>query len=175
MKKIFRSLLSLILFLCTVMACNAAPMSGGRIKVASQGVTDVTAAFGKTQISVKITTHEVEIGKPSDKWPQKKLSSCTYSRFPCSLVDYVEISVNGNTLFLARSVYADLADVVEASLRQNKKGQFVLTLGGGDASESYTVEAEFDGNLVRQRIFMSNEAGQIMQKTIYFAPQSMND
>lgn len=171
MKKIiFRGLLSIVL--CAAMVCNAA---SGRIKVASQGVTDIAAAFGKTQVSVQITTHEVGIGKPSDERPKKILSSCTYSRFPCSSVDYVEISVNGNTLFVARSVYADLADVGEASLRQNKKGQFVLTLGGGDASESYTVEITFDRNLVRQRTFMSNEARQIMQKTIYFAPQAMND
>lgn len=173
MRKIFRGLL--IIVLCTVMVCNAAPLSDGRVKVASHGVTDVTTAFGKTQVSVKITTHEVDIGKLSDEWPQKRLSSCTYSRVPCSLVDYVEISVDDNVLLLARSVYADLADVGVASLRQKKKGQFVLTLGGGDASESYTVEVAFDKNLVRQRTLVSNEARQVMERTIYFAPQSMNE
>lgn len=172
MKNIFRSLLSIVF--CSVLACNAAPLSNGRIKVASQGVTDVTAAFGKTQVSVKITTHELEIGKPSDERPTKILSSCTYSRIPCSPIDYLEIFVNGSTLFVARSVYADLADLGEASLHKNKNGQFVLTLIGGDASESYTIDIAFDGSLVRQRTFMSNESAQIMQKTIYFASHSMN-
>jgi len=173
MRKIFRGLLGIVL--CAAMVCNATPLTGSRAKVVSQGVTDVAAAFGKTQVSVKITTHEMNIGKPSDERPQKMLSSCTYSRFPCSLVDNVEISINGNVLFVARSVYADLADVGEASLRQKKKGQFVLTLGGGDASESYTVEITFDESLVRQRMFMSNEARQVMERTTYFAPQSMNE
>lgn len=173
MKKMFRGLLGIVF--CTGMVCNAGPLAGSRVKVASQGVTDVAAVFNKTQISVKIRAHEVEIGKSSDERPPKIFSSCTYSRIPCSPVDYVEISVNGNAMFVARSVYADLADVGEASLRQDKKGQFVLTLGGGDASESYTVEVAFDKNLVKQRTFMSNEAGQIMQKTIYFSPKTMND
>ena len=82
--------------------------------------------------------------------------------------------MNGNALFVARSVYADLADVGIASLHKKKKGQFVLTLCGGDASESYTLEITFDENLVRERTLISNEARQIMQKTTYFASQSMN-
>lgn len=173
MRTVLRSLLSVAF--CTVMVCNAAPLPDGRIKVTSQGVTDVAAVFGKTHVSVKITTHELDIGKLSDEWPEKRLSSCTYSRVPCSLVDYVEISVDGSALLVARSVYADLADVGVASLSQKKKGQFVLTLGGGDASESYTVEVEFNNNLIRQRIFVSNEARQVMEKTTYFSPQSLNN
>jgi hypothetical protein len=169
MRAVFRNLLGVAL--CAVMVCNAAPSTGSETKVASNGVTDVTAAFGKNQVSVKITTHEVDIGKPSDPRPEKIFSSCTYSRFPCSPVNYMEILVNGNALFVARSVYADLADVGVASLRQTKKGQFVLTLAGGDASESYTVEVTFDENLVRQRTLTSNEARQVMQRTTYFSSQ----
>ena len=163
MRKIFRSVLVFGVVLATAMVCGAEPLDANQAKVVSQGVTDVTAAFGKTQVVVKITTHGVDIGKPSDKWPQKRLSSCTYSRFPCSLVDYVEVSVNGLALFVARSVYADLADVGIASLHKKKKGQFVLTLRGGDASESYTVEVMFDENLVRERTLVSNQARQVMQ------------
>lgn len=160
--------------LCTVTVCNAAPSTSSQTKVASQGTTDIAATFGKTKVSVKITTRELAIGKPSDERPSKILSSCTYSRFPCSLVDYMEIAINGNAVFVARSVYADLADLGTVSLRQKKKGQFVLKLGGGDASESYTVEVTFDENMVRQRTFSSNEARQVMQKTTYFDSQSMN-
>lgn len=172
MKKIFHGLMGIAL--CTITICHAAPQVDF-VKVAPQGTTDVTAAFGKTRVSVKITTHEVDIGKPSDPWPEKKLSSCTYSRFPCSPVDYMEISVNGNILFVARSVYADLADIGVASLRQEKRGQFVLILGGGDASESYTAEVIFDGNMVKQRTVKSNEAQRIMQSTTYFASPSMDN
>lgn len=166
MKKIFLGLLGIIL--CAVMVCNAAPLAGSETKVASKGVTDVAAAFGKTQVSVKITTHEVDIGKPSDPRPGKILSSCTYSRVPCSLVDYMEIFVNGKALLMSRSVYADVADVSVASLRQKKKGQFVLTLSGGDASESYSVEVTFDKNEVRQRALISGLDELVSERTTYF-------
>ncbi len=136
--------------------------------IASRGVTNVKASFGKTNISVKITTHEIDIGKPSDGRPDLISSNCTYSRYPCSNVDDLEISVNGKDLFVARSVYADLADLNKAVLRVNNKRQYILKLVGGDASESYTLEVTFDGGLVRQRTLTSNEARHVMQKTSYF-------
>jgi hypothetical protein len=52
--------------------------------------------------------------------------------------------------------------------------QVVLTLGGGDASESYFVEVTFDGKLVKQRVVISNEDRQVMQKTTYFESEPMN-
>lgn len=172
MRKIFFYLFSIVLG--AVVVCNAVPLTGNQAKVASQGVTDVATVFGKTEVAVKITTHEVDIGKPSDGQPQKRTNSCTYSRFPCSQIDYLEIFVNGNALFVARSVYADLADVNEASVNRKKKGQYVLTLNGGDASESFTVEIMFDENRVKKRTFMNNEAREIMQETTYFSTQPLD-
>jgi hypothetical protein len=78
-EKNFRSLLVFGVVLAAAMVCGAAPLDANHAIVASQGVTSVTAAFGKTEVVVKITTHEVDIGRPSDEWPQKRLSSCTYS------------------------------------------------------------------------------------------------
>lgn len=166
MKKIFRGLLGITL--CFVMTSNAVSLTSTPAKIASKGTTVVDAAFGKIQVSVKITTREVDIGKPSDPRPEKILSSCTYSRVPCSLIDYMEISVNGNSMFVARSVYADLADVSVANLRQRKKNQFVLILSGGDASEGYSVEITFDKNAVKQRVFISGLDGLVLQRTTYF-------
>jgi hypothetical protein len=173
MKKIISYALLGITF-CISASCSAASVSVNSVKIASKGETLVSATFRKTQVVAKITNHEVDIGKPSDAWPEKRMSSCTYSRRPCSPIDYLEILIDGNPLFVARSVYADLADVNTASLGQ-EKGKFVLILNGGDASESYTVEISFDGQQVKQRIFRANESGQVMQKTIYFVPDSMNN
>ena len=142
--------------------------------LASKGVTEIKSTFGKTQVLIKITNHEFEIGKPSDQRPKQILSSCTYARFPCSPVDYLEIFVNGQPLFVARSVYADLADVNKAKL-QRKKGQFILTLDGGDASESFTLALFFDEQLIKKRILKSNEANQVLQETTYSAPKAMDD
>ncbi len=162
------------IFLCSSVACYASSEKIIREEVSSSGMTSVNASFGHTNISVKIKTHEIDIGKPSDGRPDKISSNCTYSRYPCSNVDDLEISVNGSNLFVARSVFADLADLIGVTLQQNRRGQFVLTLGGGDASESYSVEVTFDGKLVRQRALISNEGRQVMQKTTYFESEPMN-
>ncbi|WP_157128350.1 hypothetical protein [Cupriavidus sp. USMAA2-4] len=173
MKNLLREVFGI--FLCAAIFSSEASSVGNRINVATQGVTDVSATLGKNQISAKITTHEIDIGKASDTLPKKRLTSCTYSRFPCSPVDSVEISVNGNSLFVARSVYADLADLIDASLRQNGNGNFLLTLRGGDASESYTIEIMFDKGLVRQRRLIDNLNKQVLQRTTYFTSQTMDE
>jgi hypothetical protein len=165
MRMIFIGLLGI--FLCTNTSYASSQSAIGE-NIASRGVTIVKASFGKTNVSVKITTHEIDIGKPGDGRPDLISSNCTYSRYPCSTVDDLEISVNGKDLSVARSVYADLADLSKAVLRVNKKKQFILKLVGGDASESYTLEVTFDGGLVRQRTLTSNEAQHVMQKASYF-------
>ena len=85
MKEMFRIALSIAL--CAVMICNAAPLAVDKKNVASLGTTEIANSFGKIHVSVKIETHEVDIGRPSDPWPERRVSSCTHSRFPCSLVE----------------------------------------------------------------------------------------
>lgn len=159
---------------CLVMVCGSAQGLDNWLPVATEGVTAFHSAFGKKQVVVKMTSHEVEIGKPSDPRPEKVLSSCTYARFPCSLVDYLEISVNDKPLFVARSVYADLADVNKVNVQQ-QKGVFILTVDGGDASESYRVKVIFDEQSIRKRILMNNETGQVLQETIYAVQKTMDE
>lgn len=144
--------------------CNA---DQNWLPVASSGSTTVKSAIGKTHALVKITNHEVEIGEAGSPRPEKILSSCTYSRHPCSVVDYLEIAVDGKPLFIYRSVYADLADVNRVSLQQ-KNGQFTLTLEGGDASESYRAEILFTSKLILKRIITNSESGEVAQETRYF-------
>jgi len=89
------------------------------------------------------------------------------SRMPCSVVDGMTVSVNAEALFIPRSVFCDLADVGAASLHTTGKG-WVLTLTGGDASESYGVTIEFDATAVHRRTLTAAEAGQKLQETNYY-------
>jgi hypothetical protein len=70
-------------------------------------------------------------------------TNCTYSRYPCSIVDGVDIVVNGSSLFVPRSAFSDLADLIDAELKVGGKNH-VLRLGGGDASDTYVATIEFD-------------------------------
>ena len=135
--------------------------------VVPNGETVIVAKSAKLNVRVKIITHEVDIGKPSDKRPEVNRSSCTYSRYPCSIVDGIDISVNDKPLFVPRSVFCDLADLINAEVRieQNKS---ILTLIGGDASESYIVKIEFDKDRIKRRSLAPGEApNEPLQETTY--------
>jgi len=75
----------------------------GQFIVASKGETVVEAKSVNLKVRVVIRTHELQIGKPSDKIPGVIRSSCTYSRYPCSPVDYIDIFVNNNPIIFPRS------------------------------------------------------------------------
>lgn len=121
-----------------------------RSPIASNGDTIIVADSAKLNVRVKIITHEMQIGIPSDKRPDVIRSGCTYSRYPCSVVDYIDISVGGKPLFIPRSVFCDLSDLNTADVRIDQK-KSILTLTGGDASESYIVKIEFDTERVKRR------------------------
>ena len=159
-----RKFILALLFSCICSA--AAPITLNPGKIASQGATKIARIFGKDAINVAIIAHELNIGKSSDEAPKQRLTSCTYSRMPCSLVDLVEIFVNGTALYIPRSVFSDLADVSRGDVKKVGKS-FILSLHGGDASESYTVNIIFDKQRIRQRNFISDLDRQITEKTTY--------
>lgn len=139
----------------------------GQFVIASKGETVVVAKSAKFNAQVKIRTHEVQIGKPSEKRPDVIRSSCTYSRYPCSVVDGIDIFVNGEQIFVPRSVFCDLADLNTAEIKIGQK-ESILTLHGGDASESYFVKIEFDAQRVKcRRKFSSMAPDKASQETVY--------
>ena len=160
--------IQLLSYLAIVLVAGCAHASQSLLSVASQGETFVTTAAGKLNVQVKIITHEVHIGKPSDGRPSVIQSNCTYSKYPCSIVERVEITVDNNPLFIPRSVFSDLADLNSAEVKANDNG-VVLTLYGGDASESYIVKIAFDAEKVKSRILSSAMSpDQPLQETTYY-------
>jgi hypothetical protein len=141
--------------------------STAQTPVASQGTTILTRAVGTLHVQVKIATHEVQIGKPGDPRPTVIDSSCTYSRFPCSIVDRIEIAVNQRPLYIPRSVYCDLADLNTVAISAGKAGA-VLTLVGGDASEAYTAKIAFGaGHVTKRSLYSGMSPQQPLQETTY--------
>jgi hypothetical protein len=135
--------------------------------VKSAGETVIAGSYTNLAIRVKIAMHEVIIGKPSDGRPEAIRSNCTYSRYPCSVVDYIDINVNGKSIFVPRSAFSDLADLNSAEIYASKESA-TLMLFGGDASESYTLKILFNAERVKGRILIAGEFGDVLQKTTYF-------
>lgn len=135
--------------------------------IASNGETVIVAKSSRINVQVKIGVHEVSIGEPSEGRPDIIRTSCTYSRYPCSIVDYIDIVINGNPVFVSRSVFCNLADLNTAQIKIGKK-KSILTLTGGDASESYIVKIEFDAKRVKYRsLAPSDTPNEPLQETIY--------
>jgi len=153
---------------------QASAQSNLAAKVSSDGVTEVSMRTGKAVVTVKITTHKLDIGADTQVPPQQRSTNCTYSRFPCSLVDDVEIFVGLEPLFVARSVYSDLADLVEARISEPKPKLYVLSMKGGDGAEGYMARVTFDRSRVRLREIMDTATGKIRQRTTYLPQPSLN-
>jgi hypothetical protein len=137
--------------------------------VASRGETLVVSGTDQPKVRVRINTHEMKIGKPSDERPAVIESNCTYSRYPCSLVDRIEITVNGKRVFVPRSAFCDLADLSKAEVSVGKDGS-ILKLVGGDGADSFIAKIEFDATHVRRRTVEGGESGgQLSEETTYHA------
>jgi hypothetical protein len=144
-------------------------------KIEGAGQTVVSDRIDTDKITVRLKTHTVDIGRPTDGVPKERSSNCTYSRYPCSLVDNVTISINDKPLFIPRSVFSDLADLNTASLKNSQRG-IVLTFIAGDASEAYVVEITFNAKQVLQRkLFDAEFPANVWQETVYtFKPIPSN-
>jgi hypothetical protein len=80
----------------------------------------------------------------------------------------IEFRWDGADVAVPASVYADLADVNRAQLRQMGDGM-ALFLDCGDASGSYSVRIDFDAKGVRKRAVVEGfDESQVVEETTYF-------
>lgn len=135
-------------------------------RIAPNGETVIVSNSKNSKVRVIIKTHIVDIGKQGNKPDliQAKGSSCTYSRYPCSVVDYIDIYVNGKQLLFPNSVFCDLADLNSGQVFINKKNT-ILIVDGGDASTGYAVAIEFDGKHIKRKAVYADLA--LIAETIY--------
>jgi len=167
MKQAFNMLLCFWIIMIFGLSAEAGPQ---RTPIAPDGETIIKFASKKLDVQVVVKTHEVQIGKPTEKIPDIIRSSCTYSRYPCSIVDSIDITVNGKPIIVPRSVFCDLADLYVVEIEIEKKNVF-MKFFGGDASESCNVIIESDADRVKRRTIVGNElpdSNNKLQETIYY-------
>jgi hypothetical protein len=162
MQKQNRSVIFLLIILALLVYESFAE---NRYPVKSTGETTIAAKYPNLVIQVKIATHEVDIGEePSENRRYLIKTNCTYTRYPCSIVDYIDISVNGKPLYVSRSVFSDLADLNKAEIRADKDSA-TLILDGGDAS---VLKVSFNAKRVKSRTLIAGEFDAVVEKTTYF-------
>jgi len=80
----------------------------------------------------------------------------------------LRITVSGNEIFVPRSAYSDLGDILSAEI-STKGNVFVLAITGGDASESYIVRLIFDKNrLLERRLYSGGDRQHAVEVSHYF-------
>lgn len=148
-----------------LLACNAYAdgPSAQPTPIARRGLTTLEAGSAKSKVRVSITTYE----GGANQAPARRIRTLTAVPH-VSLVQEMEIRVGDRSLFVPLSVFSDLTDLREGSLRVSPK-TVVLTLSGGDASESYVVTVEFDRERVRRRTLASSLVpNRLLEDTRYY-------
>ena len=68
-----------------------------------------------------------------------------------SVIQRMTITVDGQTLFVPRSVFADLFNARKASVVL-EKAAFVLSIVGADGADLYLVRVYFDATMIHRRM-----------------------
>ena len=114
------------------------------------------AVSGKTTISQSLRKNIINVTFQTVKINRGHNIAALYYLPPdgfdaCSIVVKLDISINGKKVFVPWSVFGDLIDPHGAYI-EYKKGTYILSIGGGDASEAYHVKVYFNKRTVFRRI-----------------------
>ncbi|MDE1160414.1 MAG: hypothetical protein PW792_00555 [Acidobacteriaceae bacterium] len=159
----------LMLALATTALTHAQAKSSAQVK--ANGETRVTLGSLSHGATVTVRTHETKAPESTDEFDLQRNMPCTGGRVPCLLTDSLQIAVNGQSILLPYSAYADLGDMVSLSLQRVGKG-YSLTIHGGDASVAYIAKLRFNRTRVLDRVVAPGEdSTQPSERTYYYNPK----
>ena len=156
------------------------------VKVAPDGITELEAEFcpgvsgpracpaqNRADVTAKIRTLRLEEGAENGG-ERNRGFHCSGGWTRCSPVLEIELEVDGKNVYVPASVYADLADVSTAELRQAGE-TITLELECGDASGSYSVRIVFDANdVIKRQIISAFGTNEVAEETTYFELTPLN-
>lgn len=151
------SFICLLSFLLLSFQCVAQE----RGAITQSGSTLLNAVSKKTSMTVIINTAKVG---PAKGLPLSQAENAK----EITVIQKLNISVDSHPIFVPRSVFADLVDPREASLRF-EKGAFVLSVGGGDGADSYTLHVYFDATkVIRRTLYSTLIPNKAVEETHYW-------
>lgn len=111
---------------------------------------------------VDLTARTAKIDSSSELFPNVESGAKSVS----IIVD-LQITVNGDRVFVPRSVFTDLLDPRTLSIRA-ENSNLLLTISGGDGAESYFASIFFDSTKVKRRALYSTLTPKApSQETVY--------
>ena len=117
--------------------------------IKASGVTEIKDTFDGVWVVIQFRTRTLspDASKRTDRLPAL---ACTGSRIPCSILEGIEIQVQGKRVFVPKPAFIGLSDIVTAAIFGGKR-MYVLRIVGGDASEAYLVSLTFNRDQVLTR------------------------
>src|SRR5579863_2382963 len=113
----------LLVALCVLMV-SPAPAENSEKGISQSGDTVLSATLAKKRVIIRL--HAVKLKRDDPGFP---LALDQYNQ--ASLIKQMSISVDGENVWVPRSVYADLFNARRGSLT-SENGVFVLLIGGAD-------------------------------------------
>ncbi len=158
-------LLAKSLLLCLLFAVLSAA-SPQETDIAASGQTSLRSVLEKR--TVEVTLHTAKVKKADPGFP---LALDYYDEV--SIVESMTIVVDGQTVWVPRSTYADLFNPRKAVLKF-EQGTFVLLVGGADGADSYSVRIYFDpARVVRRRVYDAQAPHTPTEETRYFRTKAI--
>jgi hypothetical protein len=121
----------------------------GQPAIAKSGRTTVTRIFETKAVKVSIDT--IRLNNGSGAFPKEEWLAGIKA---VTLIQRLEISLDGESVFIPRSVFADLLNPGRASVEFSNRN-FVLSITGADSAESYFMRVYFDTAKVKRRMLYS--------------------
>ena len=148
-KRMMRFAIALVIAMIGQTSASLAAGENVGKAIKASGVTEIRGNIRGEPVAIQIRTRTLapDISKRTDRLPGL---SCTGSRSPCSVLEGMNIQVQGKNVFVPKSAFIGLSDVVNASLSVDGP-RYVLRIVGGDASEAYLVSLVFDRDRVLSR------------------------
>ncbi len=125
--------------------------------ISVSGKTTLRALFKQSRVIVNIQTVRAD----TDAKNLPGISSCSYIR-------KLDLSISGRSLFVPRSVFADLFSPREVSI-QPRKDEYVLLISGRDGANSYLLEVHFNKiKIIRRTLYSSLIPNRPVEETRYW-------
>lgn len=160
----------LLLFL--LMSCSLAESAEA---IFPNGRSVISETMGGQSVRVELFTRTVNIGSPAAMRHSAASAACTFSRFPCNVLDSLVLTLDGHKISVPRSAFCGVSDLRSAAVvHQNKN--LVLIMEGADASEAYILKISFDKSGVQTRIlFAASEPELALETTQYHRTKNLKD
>lgn len=133
------------------------------IAIIPSGKTALNVASKKRMATVTIRTLKIE-NDCSGEIQANLSQKCK----PVMVIQKLDISVDGQQIFVPRSVFADLINPRWVSI-ELKNAVNVLFIDGGDGADSYFVHVYFDGQkIIRRALYSSLVPDKAVEETRYW-------